>query len=112
MWDLTSHTGQLLWCDNKGLLWVHGGERWLSHNVDRWIVRGVALGHHGLSHRGGFAPRALASNHGCLEGFGGLENVTPQTGSAVTQYCPARTVLFLGAHGTTSQGVTHPGIAP
>ncbi|KAI5329486.1 hypothetical protein L3X38_028883 [Prunus dulcis] len=27
-------------------------------------------------------------------------------------FSPARTVLFLGAHGATSQGVTHPGIAP
>ena len=70
----SSHTGWLLWCDNQGLLWVHGGKRWLSHHVDRWIVGGVALGRHGLSHRGGFAPCVLASNHGCLEGFGGLEN--------------------------------------
>ena len=61
-----SHTG---W-----LLRVHGGERWWGRHVDRGIVGGVALGRHGLSHSGGFAPRALASNHGCLEGFGGLEN--------------------------------------
>ncbi|KAI5354860.1 hypothetical protein L3X38_007755 [Prunus dulcis] len=27
-------------------------------------------------------------------------------------FSPARTVLFLGAHEATSQGVTHPGIAP
>ena len=51
----------------------HGGKRWWCHHVDRGIVGGVALGRHGLSHRGGFTPRALASNHGCLEGFGGLE---------------------------------------
>ena len=62
----SSHTG---W-----LLRVHGGERWWGRHVDRGIVGGVALGRHGLSHSGGFAPRALASNHGCLEGFGGLEN--------------------------------------
>ncbi|KAI5333157.1 hypothetical protein L3X38_023287 [Prunus dulcis] len=27
-------------------------------------------------------------------------------------FSPARKDLFLGAHGATSQGVTHPGIAP
>ena len=62
----SSHTG---W-----LLRVHGGERWWSRHVDCGIVGGVALGLHRLSHSSGFAPRALASNHGCLEGFGGLEN--------------------------------------
>ncbi|KAI5351399.1 hypothetical protein L3X38_004290 [Prunus dulcis] len=28
----------------------------------------------GVHRHGGFAPRAFASNHGCLEGFGGLKN--------------------------------------
>ena len=51
-----------------------GGERWWGHHVDRGIVGGVALGRRGFSHRGGFASRLHASNHGCLEGFGGLEN--------------------------------------
>lgn len=51
-----------------------GGERWWRHHVDRGIMGGVALGRRGLSHGGGFASRHLASNHGCLEGFGGLEN--------------------------------------
>ncbi|CAL8998779.1 unnamed protein product [Prunus brigantina] len=52
----------------------HGGERWWCHHVDRGIVGGVALGRRGFSHRGGFASRLHASNHGCLEGFGGLKN--------------------------------------
>ncbi|CAL2258374.1 unnamed protein product [Prunus armeniaca] len=46
-----------------------GGERWWCHDVNRRIVDGVALGR-----RGGFAPKVFASNHGCLEGFDGLEN--------------------------------------
>ena len=52
----------------------HGGERWWYHHVDRRIVGGVALGRRGFSHRGGFASRLHASNHGCLEGFGGLKD--------------------------------------
>ncbi|CAL8137453.1 unnamed protein product [Prunus armeniaca] len=52
----------------------HDGERWWCHHVDRGIVGGVALGRRGFSHRGGFTPGALASNYGCLEDFGGLEN--------------------------------------
>ena len=51
-----------------------GGERWRCHHVDRGIMGGVALGRRESSHRGGFASRVHASNHGCLEGFGGLEN--------------------------------------
>ncbi|KAI5336023.1 hypothetical protein L3X38_026157 [Prunus dulcis] len=52
----------------RWLMRVHGGESWWSLHVDRGIVRGVALSRHGLSHRGGLAPRALASNHG----YGGI----------------------------------------
>ncbi|CAL8993021.1 unnamed protein product [Prunus brigantina] len=33
-----------------------------------------SFGPHRLSDCGNFAPRVLASNHGCLESFGGLEN--------------------------------------
>ncbi|CAL8993092.1 unnamed protein product, partial [Prunus brigantina] len=50
-YDGSSHTGWLLWCGNKDLLRVHGGERRWSCHVDCGIVGGVALGSHGLSHR-------------------------------------------------------------
>ena len=63
--------GETTW---KRVAWARGvGVRLqggFGHHVNREILGGVALGRPGSSHRGSLAPRVLASNHGCLEGFG------------------------------------------
>ncbi|BBG99622.1 cyclic nucleotide gated channel 1 [Prunus dulcis] len=41
-----------------------------------------------------------------------LRRSTILSALGLATFSPARTVLFLGAHEATSQGVTHPGIAP
>ncbi|CAL8153379.1 unnamed protein product [Prunus armeniaca] len=45
----SKHIRWLLWCGSKGLLQVHGDERWWCHHVDCGIVVGMALGRRELS---------------------------------------------------------------
>ncbi|KAI5350341.1 hypothetical protein L3X38_003232 [Prunus dulcis] len=92
------------------------------------------LGAHGATSQGvthpGIAPASNSLNFGVptnpkpvssqeasprSEWRSGLDPTLPSmilSSLGLATFSPARKDLFLGAHGATSQGVTHPGIAP
>ncbi|KAI5355488.1 hypothetical protein L3X38_008383 [Prunus dulcis] len=89
----------------------------LTKQLPRVVTHpGIAPASHSLNFGVLTTPKPVSSQKASSksEWRSGLAQLYP------TRYCPlwagltpaTRTDLFLGAHGVTSQGVTHPGIAP